>query len=234
VDIKLEAANKVTAPMYIVNPLMKQGAKLSSLSSTHPPIEERIKILRFMTRGADLVTYQKAYSKMRGKPMPIIPPSGLRKSKRVDIREATPGDEAPKNNKKTARDVMDLMRAVNEYAFIVCMCGLKMKLPPEMPADSTVACPRCGRGNRIPVAEMAPLAAMVGAGVSDRPAAPAAAPAPTRSRVLEYQRKGTGWETFACECGRLMQLSPAFGGRLLRCRDCGRKVKIIPPHHETK
>jgi len=234
VDIKLEAANKVTAPMFIINPLMKQGAKLSDLSSTHPPIKERIKILRFMTRGADLATYQKAYSRLRGKPMAIIPPSGLRKSKRIDIREATPADEAPKSNKKTARDVMDLMRAVNDYAFIVCMCGLKMKLPPEMPSDSTIACPRCGRGNRIPVAEMAPLAAMVGAAVSDQASAPADAPAPTRSRVLEYQRKGTGWETFACECGRLMQLSPAFGGRLLRCRDCGRKVKIIPPQREGK
>jgi heat shock protein HtpX len=234
VDIKLEAANKVTAPMFIINPLMKQAAKLSALSSTHPPVEERVKILRFMTRGADLATYQKAYSKLRGKPVPLIPASGLRKSKHVDIREATPGDEVPKSNKKTARDVMDLMRAVNEYAFLTCMCGLRMKLPPEMPSDSTVACPRCGRGNKIPVAEMAPLAAMVGATIADKASGPSGGEAPFRSRALEYERKGTGWETFSCECGRLMQISPAFGGSALRCNDCGRKVKITPPASQEK
>lgn len=234
VDIKLESANKVTAPMFIINPLLKRAAKLSGLSSTHPPIEERVKILRFMTRGADLATYQKAYSRMRGKPMPIIPPSGLRKSKHVDIREATLDDQVPKSNKKTTRDVMDLMRAVNEYAFIVCMCGLKMKLPPEMPSDSTVACPRCGRGNKIPVAEMAPLAAIVGAAITDQTSAPSGDPAPFRSRDLEYARKGSGWETFSCECGRLIQLSPAFGGSALRCHDCGRKVKIILPSPQKK
>ena len=43
-DIKLESANKVTAPMYIANPL--RGMKAASLFSTHPPIDERIKILK--------------------------------------------------------------------------------------------------------------------------------------------------------------------------------------------
>src|SRR4030042_672844 len=43
---QLASANKVTAPMYIANPLKKDGLALSNLTSTHPPIEERIKILR--------------------------------------------------------------------------------------------------------------------------------------------------------------------------------------------
>lgn len=225
VDIQLETANKVTAPMYIVNPLVKKGMKLSALSSTHPPIEERIKILRFMTRGADMKTYQRAYSRLRGKPSPLLPASALSDKKRIDIRDATPEPETKKSNKKTARDVMDLMRVVNDYAFILCVCGLKMKLPPEIPKDATIACPRCGRGNKVPVAELAAMGAMVGASVAER-ATPVEHRPDAGSEQLEYVRKGTGWETFACGCGRLLQLSPAFSGHGITCKKCGRHVKI--------
>ncbi|MEM4663107.1 MAG: zinc metalloprotease HtpX [Candidatus Diapherotrites archaeon] len=45
----LEAANRATAHLYIVNPLKSDvGSKIASLFSTHPPIEERIKRLRSM------------------------------------------------------------------------------------------------------------------------------------------------------------------------------------------
>lgn len=46
----LEAANRGTAHLYIVNPLKGKSAKnwLAGLFNTHPPVEERIKILRSM------------------------------------------------------------------------------------------------------------------------------------------------------------------------------------------
>lgn len=44
----LEAANKATAHMYIVNPLKEYGGAINKLFSTHPPIEERIKALEAM------------------------------------------------------------------------------------------------------------------------------------------------------------------------------------------
>jgi len=44
----LEAANKATAHLYIVNPLKEHGGKLNNLFSTHPPINERIRALRSM------------------------------------------------------------------------------------------------------------------------------------------------------------------------------------------
>jgi heat shock protein HtpX len=223
VDIPMESANKVTAPMYIVNPFVRSGRKLSSLDSTHPPAEERIRILRSMAHGADYVSYQKAFTKLKGKASPLIPPSVLRKSERLDIREPDPGAEPPKDNKKTARDVMDLMRAVNDFAFIVCACGLKMKLPPDVEPDTTVSCPRCGRGNKVPVAELAAVGAVVGATVS---AGSKAAEEPDAGDRLEYVRSGQGWETFACKCGRLQQLSPAFEGDRVTCRDCGRAIDI--------
>jgi len=44
----LEAANKATAHLYIENPLKEHQSFLNSLFATHPPVEERIRILRAM------------------------------------------------------------------------------------------------------------------------------------------------------------------------------------------
>jgi heat shock protein HtpX len=44
----LEAANKATAHLYISNPLHEHGSFLNNLFSTHPPIEERVRLLRAM------------------------------------------------------------------------------------------------------------------------------------------------------------------------------------------
>jgi heat shock protein HtpX len=43
---KLEVANRATAHLYIANPF--KGKKVSKLFMTHPPIEERVKLLRGM------------------------------------------------------------------------------------------------------------------------------------------------------------------------------------------
>jgi heat shock protein HtpX len=44
----LEAANKATAHMYFENPLKEHASALNNLFSTHPPVEERIRLLRAM------------------------------------------------------------------------------------------------------------------------------------------------------------------------------------------
>lgn len=44
----LEAANKATAHLYISNPLKEHASLLNNLFSTHPPIEDRIRLLRSM------------------------------------------------------------------------------------------------------------------------------------------------------------------------------------------
>ena len=44
----LEAANKATAHMYIIDPLREWGGWANSLFSTHPPVEERVRRLRAM------------------------------------------------------------------------------------------------------------------------------------------------------------------------------------------
>src|SRR3712207_26084 len=47
----LEAANRATAHLYIVNPVKKFEKRAKGLFSTHPPIEDRIEILRQMETG---------------------------------------------------------------------------------------------------------------------------------------------------------------------------------------
>jgi heat shock protein HtpX len=44
----LEAANKATAHMYFDNPLKEHASALNNLFSTHPPVEDRIRLLRAM------------------------------------------------------------------------------------------------------------------------------------------------------------------------------------------
>jgi heat shock protein HtpX len=47
----LEVANRATAHLYIVNPIKRFEKRSKGLFSTHPPIEERIKILRAIEVG---------------------------------------------------------------------------------------------------------------------------------------------------------------------------------------
>ncbi len=47
----LEVANRATAHLYIVNPIKRFEKRSKGLFSTHPPIEERIKLLRAMETG---------------------------------------------------------------------------------------------------------------------------------------------------------------------------------------
>ncbi|MBA3423897.1 MAG: M48 family metallopeptidase [Rubrobacteraceae bacterium] len=47
----LEAANRATAHLYIVNPVKSFEKRVKGLFSTHPPVQERINILRSMETG---------------------------------------------------------------------------------------------------------------------------------------------------------------------------------------
>jgi len=52
----LEVANRATAHLYIANPIKKFEKRAKGLLSTHPPMEERIKILRGMETGGVIET----------------------------------------------------------------------------------------------------------------------------------------------------------------------------------
>jgi heat shock protein HtpX len=63
---QLKSANQATAPMYISNPFRQKGRPAADLSSTHPPLSERVRILRSMAGGAALADYETAYEQVKG------------------------------------------------------------------------------------------------------------------------------------------------------------------------
>jgi heat shock protein HtpX len=147
---ELENANQVTAPMYIVNPLKKKGMKVSDLSSTHPPISERIRILRSMAGGANYRNYQEAYASVKGTRSVIIPGSGLSDQTEIGLRAGLVGEPADMSKKQFSRELGDLMKTVDQFRFIDCSCGLKIKIPPSY-QKSNIQCPRCGRVHEVAV-----------------------------------------------------------------------------------
>ncbi len=141
--VPLTVANKVTAPMYIVNPLQKEGMKLADLTSTHPPISERVKILRGMS-GASFADYSNAFRKTTKHATPI--PSSALKEETLQIRSAARPE--PLSAKHQHRNIGEIMQRTAGYRFADCSCGLKIKIPPDFRADQ-VQCPRCGRVHTI-------------------------------------------------------------------------------------
>jgi len=141
---QLASANSATAPMYIVNPFKKKKArKLSDLTSTHPPISERIRILRGMSHGASYKDYSEAYAKVTHS-RSIIPAAALKDKEDVGLREAGARPTKEERIQSQLHQVGDIMRKVNGFAFLACTCGLTLKIPPNFKAD-TVQCPRCRR-----------------------------------------------------------------------------------------
>lgn len=220
--VKMGEVDDTTAPMYIENPSRKASGSGGSMFSTHPPINERIKILRAVAHGANYLDYQNAFAAVSGKKDSIIPGSGLKESEAIPLRKASPSKARGKSAKSGARDLGDLMHAVNNYAFLVCACGLKMKIPPETKNDR-IDCPRCGRINQLPVSELAAAAIVLdqAAGPKKKPSKKTEAP-----QIISYKRKSRQWESFACACGKNHQLSPSFEGDHLNCKSCGRKIMI--------
>lgn len=143
--IEMKTANKVTSPMYIALPFSKKKAA-SGMNSTHPPIQERIRILRKM-QGGGFKDYQVAYDEVTGKHTNIIPGSGLKEVDDHSIRKAFDASDMP-DPKSMKRDTGDLMMAVNDYTFINCDCGLRIKVPPGF-SKTKIDCPKCGSTHKL-------------------------------------------------------------------------------------
>ncbi len=140
---QLRPANQATAPMYIVNPFKKKGQmKLSDLTSTHPPISERVRILRRMSQGASYRDYGEAFTKVTHSKN-IVPAAALR-DEAVDLRQGRTQPTQDQSVRRQVHQVGDIMRKVNGFAFLDCSCGLSLKVPPNFQGD-TVRCPRCNK-----------------------------------------------------------------------------------------
>ena len=154
----LEAANRATAPMYIVNPIksMAAGAPagLAGLFSTHPPTDRRIAVLRSMGTGAGLSDYQEAFMKL-SQGQPVIGRQSLSKAARVELREA--GQDQPETQPDRAKRVVaaaDTLRRLQSFLFISCACGARLKFPAGFKKAKT-RCPRCSKLHDVAAARAA-------------------------------------------------------------------------------
>lgn len=145
---QMKNVSKVVAPSYIVNPMLAAGGKKvkASLFSTHPPAEERIRILRGMGNGAGLDSYDEAFRAVTGKPVGVIPFQTLKQSKPVEILSP---DGKGDTQVDRMRDTTDMLWKMNDFGFINCPCGTKLKIPPEL-AGQRVMCPHCQREHTAP------------------------------------------------------------------------------------
>jgi len=141
--------------MYISNPFYKRGMAVNDLFATHPPLTDRIKILRAMS-GASFADYEKSYEQITKSR--VVPASALTGSQSVGIRGAstdTPKEPAEVQKTETEqqierkRETSDLMWRMNNYQTITCEnCGTRLRLPPSFRAP-LVRCPHCGHVNQV-------------------------------------------------------------------------------------
>jgi len=146
----VKAANQATAPMYTIDPFHRPAASVNDLMSTHPPIAQRIRILRSMG-GASYIDYDKAYQQVR-KSGGVIPASAMAGAGSVGLRApAAEGVPVAETKERVARhrETSDLMWRLSNYKTITCSkCGTKVRLPPTY-REPSVRCPHCGQVNSV-------------------------------------------------------------------------------------
>ena len=143
----VRTANQATAPMYIINPFRQEGRAATDLTSTHPPISERIRILRQMGHSASFQAYEQAYEQTAHSH--IIPQSALAGAATVATREPSSEGavEEPDMTART-RETQNMLFGMANYRTINCTnCGTTLRLPPNFSATG-VRCPRCGTINQ--------------------------------------------------------------------------------------
>ena len=144
---QLQSANKATAPMYTVNPFREKGRAATDLTSTHPPISERIRVLRSMA-GASVADYERAYRQIKGG-AGVIPASALAGIGTIPLRSvAAEAREDTADKIERARETSDLMWRLGNYRTITCDCGTNLRVPATF-RQSSIKCPHCGTVNHL-------------------------------------------------------------------------------------
>lgn len=147
--------SRTLAPMYIVNP-MAATAKSAGLFSTHPPTEDRIRVLRGMTGDTSFQAYDQAFKKIHSN-QGILGAGTLKSTELLSVRQASAESH---DKKKNMRDIKDILHRLDGYTVLACTCGMKLKIPKGMDQDH-LDCPRCGTRHPIPP-ELLAAAAIAG------------------------------------------------------------------------
>lgn len=138
--------SRATAGLYIANP-MKVGARgLADLTSTHPPISKRVKILRSMAGNTAYAGYEAAFKQVNGGKRGIVPTGAVEETASpAPARAASADADTPVERHRAANNAL---WSASGYRFIDCPCGIHLKVPPRFPKN-VVTCPNCGRDHRL-------------------------------------------------------------------------------------
>lgn len=118
----------------------------ASLFSTHPPADERIRILRGMGNNAGLQSYDESFKSVMGKPVGVIPFQTLKKAESIPVEV---GESKGDGQIDRMRNTTDMLWKMNKFGFINCDCGTKLKIPPEL-AGKRIMCPHCQKEHTAP------------------------------------------------------------------------------------
>ncbi len=137
--------SRVTAPMYIVQPLAPGGRRgLTSAFNTHPPLDERIRILRAMGKSADFASYDQAYQQVAGGH--VIGRRTLAGSHSAAAYVPPPvmAEVVPADATARLREASDAYLSGAGYVRLRCStCQALLKIPPARQGRLN-HCPRCG------------------------------------------------------------------------------------------
>ncbi|MCF7919313.1 MAG: M48 family metalloprotease [Candidatus Cloacimonetes bacterium] len=237
----MDDVDKVTSASFIDQPYGDVIVNNKG-SGTHPPIWNRIRILKNMAGGAGFIDYQKAYNEVMQHKADFMPESMLSSKFNAPFRGAESLTDEPAfiESKEQFNALVensrgeDIVRLSEDYGFINCECGIKIKIPPEY-KKLEIKCPRCGRNHILEFKLQNALADMLDETVETGAAAgiihevlnsDKGDPDYSDEDEQVYHRKNEGWEEITCKCGGKVQLSPTFVGSFVHCRKCQRKIKI--------
>ncbi|MCX8065084.1 MAG: M48 family metallopeptidase [Candidatus Hydrogenedentes bacterium] len=170
--VKVKNVNELIAPMYIVNPLEANNISQSSIFSTHPPLDKRIKILRSIASSPTFSSYQQVWRQIESTKKPLLkhlPPeqtspgrvqpafgtasSLTTSSTPLQSTSFSTPSHIPKTDleksdlRRNARMAGDALLKAQNYRFYRCFCGILLKIPPEY--KGKVTCPRCKSSHLI-------------------------------------------------------------------------------------
>ncbi len=142
---KLGGVTSATAPMYIINPLKRKNKMAANGTSTHPPIDERIKILRSMG-GGSFKAYDESFRQVTSARRGIIPGSALADD--TSPASATRPKTESTTQREQARQVDNFFYKKDGYKRIECSCGTVLKIPPNF-ASPGAKCPKCQTVHKV-------------------------------------------------------------------------------------
>lgn len=138
--------SRATAGLYIANPMKVSARGLADLTSTHPPISERVKILRSMGGDTGYAGYDTAFKQVSGRAVGVMPLAAVQQADSpAPARAASVDADTPVQRHRATNNAM---WSASGYRFIDCPCGVHLKVPPRFPKNA-VTCPNCGRDHRL-------------------------------------------------------------------------------------